>query len=161
MYRYRWIHCDKSQFSASEQQSCSRVSVAPRGVSASTQRPLMAVYVSNHLCNAFVATGCTQHWHAAGDYRAKSICVFYQGVDCTCPRVLCACVFVPLLWSSMVLSWVASGPHLAIATVLADFCATGDPTPAHALQVKLSLSSDCFRICVDALILQGPMASSV
>ena len=45
--------------------------------------------------------------------------------DCSCAQVLCACVFVPLLWASLVLSWIAAGAHLGIATVLADFCFLG------------------------------------
>jgi hypothetical protein len=32
-----------------------------------------------------------------------------EGVGCSCTRVLCACIFVPLLWTSLVFCWVLSG----------------------------------------------------
>lgn len=67
--------------------------------------------------------------------------------SCTCARALCACVFVPLLWISLLLCWIASGPHLAIATVLADFCATGAPPSYFANGIQSFLCHLRVSVC--------------
>ena len=40
----------------------------------------------------------------------------------SCMQSLCTCIFAPLCWATLILCWVAASGHLAIATVLADFC---------------------------------------
>ena len=60
-------------------------------------------------CAGAVFRGCLQSGRAKAEPNS-------------CMQSLCTCIFAPLCWATLILCWVAASGHLAIATVLADFC---------------------------------------